>query len=109
MGSATKRAIINQSRRMLLETDMQIGEIAKELYISEVYLRKIYNAVFHASPKVYIKRVKMKKAQTLLRITDQTVTQVANELGYTNVSKFSKQFYREFQQSPSKYKQSIKK
>lgn len=86
---------------------MSEKEICKEIYISEVYLRKLYNIHFGMAPKMYIRKVKMKKAQTLLRITNNKISDIAYEIGYTNISKFSNQFRKEFGMLPSTYKKEV--
>lgn len=86
---------------------MSEKEICKEIYISEVYLRKLYKKYFGMAPKMYIRKVKMKKAQTLLRITNSKISDIAYEIGYTNTSKFSEQFRKEFGMLPSTYKKDV--
>lgn len=106
MNNKTKN-YINKSRRLLLETDLTEIEIANSLSISSAYLRKIYKTHFHIPPKKYIKLVKLKKGQTLLRTSDIQISQIAYSLGYVNVSKFSEDFKKCYGLSPSKYRKML--
>ncbi len=99
-----KKYILNVSRHLLLDTLYTEKQIAKILYISETTLRDLYNKNFNLPPKKYIRKVKIKKAQTLLRITNKSVSEIAYSIGYINTSKFSKAFKEQFGCTPSEYR-----
>ncbi len=99
--------IINQSRRLLLETSLTEKEISKSLYISESYFRKIYNTIFSMPPKKYIKLVKLKKAQGLLKHTNLPINEIAKIVGYQHLNKFTESFKAQFGVSPKKYRDSV--
>ncbi len=103
MHKETKR-IINVSRRLLLETVNTEKQIAKMLYISETTLRTLFVQNFGLPPKRYIRKVKMKKAQTLLRISKAKITDIAYNIGYINTSKFSEAFKDIHGVTPSGYR-----
>ena len=96
--------ILNVSRRLLLETSLTEKQIAKTLFISETNFRYLYHKYFDLPPKKYIKKVKLKKAKTLIRITNKNITYIAYDLGYINTSKFSEDFKKEFNISPREYR-----
>ncbi len=98
------KSILNVSRHLLLDTTLTEKQIAKILYISETGLRDLYNKNFGMPPKKYIKKVKMKKAQTLLRITNKTISEIAYSIGYVNTSKFSHSFKLLYGITPSNYR-----
>ncbi len=100
------RRILNVSRRLLLDTNKTEKQIGKILYISESTLRQLYLKNFNMPPKRYIKHVKLKKASTLLRITDKSISEIAYEIGYINTSKFSEAFKIAYKITPSRYKKS---
>ncbi len=80
-------------------------EVAKASFISETHLRNLYNRYFGMPPKRYIKFIKLKKGQTLLRITRLSVSEIAHILGYINVSKFSSEFKKIYNMTPSQYRE----
>ncbi len=99
-----ERTLLNLSRRLLLEHDKTQTQIAQMLYVSETTLRGMYLKHFAMPPKRYIRMVKLKKAQTLLRITDKTISEIAYNIGYTNTSKFAKTFRMFYGLTPSNYR-----
>ncbi len=100
-----EKMLINVSRRLLLETTLTEKQIAKTLFISETSLRQLYKKFFNKPPKRYIKFVKLKKAQTFLRTSKLSISEIAYSIGYINTSKFSEAFKQVFGLSPSNYRQ----
>ncbi len=100
------RSLLVSSRYYFMTTGLTGKEISRKLYISETYLRKLYKIYFRMSPKKYIKNVKIKKGQTLLRISDKTVTQISHDLGYVNSSKFAEDFKIKYQMNPTEFRKS---
>ncbi len=98
------KVILSISRHLLLETSLTEKQIAKVLYISETTMRQIYIKHLGLPPKRYIRAVKMKKAQTLLRISDKTISEIAYSVGYINTSKFTDAFKKLYNITPSDYR-----
>lgn len=103
------KQLIAQSRPLIISRELSIAEIAAKLYVSEVHLRNTYHRCYGLSPRRYAKQVNMKRAQTLLRTTDDTISTIAATLGYANVSKFSAAYRRFFGESPSMYRKNLKR
>ncbi len=100
-----KKTLINISRRLLLDDSLTEKRITKLLYISQTSLRNLYNENFKLPPKKYIHLVKMKRAQTLLRISNKQIGEIANISGYVNSSKFSSAFKKIYGVTPSKFRE----
>ena len=56
----------------------------------------------------HIKKYKMNLAAVYLQETDQSITQIAGELGYSNISKFAKAFQEVFGMLPKDYRKAKK-
>ncbi len=92
----------------MLESTITERKVSEIVYVSETYLRNLYNKYFGMPPKRYIKTVKLKKGHTLLRITDTSISEIAHALGYVNTSKFSQDFKRRFGLTPTDYRMKCK-
>ncbi len=103
-----KRMQLNVSRRLLLDTDKTEKQIAKILYISETSLRQLYITTFSLPPRKYIRNVILKRAQTMLRISNKSISDIAYYIGYINVSKFTQSFKNNYGVTPSDYRKSLK-
>ena len=51
-----------------------------------------------------VRKERMKKARTLLKETDQTVENVAYEVGYENVEHFNRLFKKNYGMTPVQYR-----
>jgi AraC-like DNA-binding protein len=58
------------------------------------------------TPHAYLIEMRMNMAQTLLRYSDNTLTEIALEVGYSDVFAFSKQFKRITGTTPTRYRKS---
>ena len=78
-------------------------ELAKCLGISEVYLRKQFQAHYRVTPKQYILDVRIRKAKQLLIDTPFTVTAIAEECGFSSVYHFCRSFRQRTGKTPTQY------
>ena len=67
---------------------------------SESTFRRDFKARFGTTPRQWIIRQRLEKAQQLLETTSWDVTQVALEVGYDNVSHFISAFKKRYQRTP---------
>ncbi len=67
-------------------------ELANQFYISENYISQFFKSKMNIGLKKYILNYKLKLAETRLKYTDLTVTQIAQELGFTDSSHLDKTF-----------------
>lgn len=77
--------------------------IAKQVGISEVYLRKQFLAHYHITPKQYILNLRLDKAKQMLLNSPFTVTAIAQECGFSSVYHFCRSFKQRIGQTPTQY------
>lgn len=65
-----------------------------------------FKALFDTTPKQWLLEKRLLKAKSLLVETDLSVTHIASELGYDNVSHFIKAFKNKYELTPKQYKKS---
>lgn len=73
--------------------------------LSATQFKQLFRQTLHMSVGTFIRQVRMQKAQALLRQTDMPVTLVALEVGYRDVSAFSRRFHAFFGRSPKYFSQ----
>nr|WP_246583024.1 AraC family transcriptional regulator [Clostridium simiarum] len=72
--------------------------------INSTDLQRGFKEIYQCPIYAYLKSYRMKKAKELLVKEELTIAHIANLVGYTNNSKFSKAFKEEFGITPSKYR-----
>lgn len=86
-----------------LTTKVSIDELAALCFMSRSWFYELFQEEYGMTPMEYRDGLLMEKARVLLRSEELSVTEIAEQLGFENVSYFSK-FFRKYQgSSPSGY------
>ena len=75
-----------------LKLDWTIKELTQLTGLNDYKLKTGFHQLYHSSPADYLRDIRMEKAWQLLSGKKYAVSQVAEEVGYTNLSAFSKAF-----------------
>jgi hypothetical protein len=67
-------------------------------------LRHRFQKLFGVSPRGLLVRLRMERAKELLRITNSSIKQIAQELGYSKQHEFTRAFHRASGMSPTQWK-----
>ena len=99
--------IIKRIRHQLIENldkKLSIEELLRKEPMSKVTFQAIFKQIYGDTPYAHIKNYKMNLAAVYLQETDQSITQIAGGLGYSNISKFAKAFQEVFGMLPKDYR-----
>lgn len=86
---------------LAFDTEFNIPELCKVLAISRTNLHRRITQYAGKSISIYVREFRLKKAYQLLQDEDTTVTKVAYEVGFSDLSYFSKSFKALFGLTPS--------
>ena len=106
----TKRrdiAAIQEARQFIQENfskNIPISAICREFGLNRTKLQEGFNQMFSTSVHALISSMRMKKARTMLRETDESIKLIAMECGYKTLSSFTRVFTRLHKVSPSRYR-----
>ena len=81
-------------------------EIADHIGISADYLADCFRQELGITPTVYIRRYRIRQACELLRNSDQSITQVALAVGFSDNAHFTRTFQREVGSTPRAFRHS---
>lgn len=100
---AVKRIINYMSENF--EKKISLDQIAHNMYLSPVYVSKIFKEETGESPINYLIKIRLEKAKAILeRGEGGSIKSIANEVGYEDVYHFSKLFKKYYGVSPLNYK-----
>ncbi len=80
---------------------MDISDIAHSLNMSPALFSMKFKKITGLSPNVYYTNIKLNEARKMLK--NKSVTEVAFDLGYDNISHFIHIFFEKFQLTPKQY------
>ena len=86
-----------------LRKDFCISELASEMHVSEVYLRRLFVREIGISPKQYIVQKRIQKSLSLLETDYFSIADVAEQSGFSDPKYFSVVFKKKMNASPSEY------
>lgn len=85
--------------------DISMEHIAESLNMSVSYMAHSFKDVIGYSPGQYIIRRHIGEAQTLLSLSDSSITQISSMVGYDNSNYFSTLFSKMVRLTPKQYRQ----
>lgn len=83
---------------------LSLDILADKVYLTPHYLSSIFSQEKGIGINKYIKKVRMDKAEELLRTTNMKINDICKAVGYTNLSYFCKTFRNELGVTPEKYR-----
>lgn len=83
-------------------------ELSKSLSTSIYRLQKGFKKATGDTVYAYVQKVRIEKAKGLLKTTDMSILDIANEVGYENPSKFASVFKRYNGRTPYRYRKERK-
>lgn len=83
---------------------MTLGMLAEQFHLSEKYISRYFTENFRLSFSHYVIHLRLAEARKLLERTELSVTEVALQVGFSNVSYFIRVFKDAYGTSPLKYK-----
>ena len=84
---------------------IQLENISEELYYSPNYLNRIYKKATGETIYDYIIRCRMEKASEMLKDSSVKLYEVAEKLGYTNITHFTNIFKKYIGMKPKEYRE----
>ena len=105
--SAEQTALAHHLRDHLLtnrEGYISLASLAAEHEISVSHLQKLFKQVYGVPIYRYIKEYRLEQAAVELVRSGKSVTEIAQQAGYDNASKFSESFKKRYGKTPSRYR-----
>ncbi|ANE45801.1 hypothetical protein SY83_05240 [Paenibacillus swuensis] len=90
------------------DPDLSLDKIAEELGLSATYLGRIYKQHTMKTILGYISEVRMSQARELLLLTDDSVGDIAEQIGFANGPYFFKAFKKANGITPAEYRKHVR-
>jgi len=100
---AEKLFVIRTAVLSDLSQPPSLPDLAKLGGMSETKMKELFRQVFGDSIYNYYQTARMEEAAYLLKFKNYSVSEVGYQLGFSNLSHFSRLFERHHQQKPKKY------
>lgn len=84
---------------------IQLEDLASMMHLSRFYISHSFKKEIGMSPMEYLIAIRIKESKILLRTTNYSISQVADIVGFTTPTYFSKQFRKSTGISPTDYRE----
>jgi AraC family transcriptional regulator len=94
--------------RANLDRPVKLKELAEVACFSEFHFHRIFGAVAGETLNQFTNRLRLEKAARLLRFSQQSLTDIALECGFSSSATFSRTFRSSYDTSPSQFRKTGK-
>ncbi len=86
------------------EAPLTLDDVAASVGVSAFHLMRIFRRAIGVTPHQYLMRIRLLRAVQMLRDTEQPVTTIAYDAGWSDLSNFTRTFKREVGCSPGRFR-----
>lgn len=91
------------------KTNIYLSDLAGQFFYNQSYISSLFKKHLDKTFTEYLKELRMRKACHLLVNTDSSITDISNEVGYSDYCYFSKIFKKTYGMTPLQYRKNIYK
>jgi AraC family transcriptional regulator len=101
-----QRRVTDALRRIEAESDrsLSLRQLARDAAMSPYHFLRTFRAVAGVTPHQYLLHTRMQRAAARLRCSDDKISAIAADAGFTDLSTFNRRFRRVLGSSPSAYR-----
>lgn len=100
--------IQNMVLKHLNNLEFDVSHLADLMHMSRPTLYRKIKAMFHLGPNELIRQIRLNKAAELIAQEQMRISETAELVGYSSLSQFGRHFLKQFNMTPSEYKEKVK-
>lgn len=89
------------------EEEINLTTVESVTHYSYRNINRIFQSIRNESIGQYVKKIKLKKAADYLKNSKDSISDIAFHVGFCDIATFSKAFKREFNCSPTSYREQL--
>ena len=98
-----------ETLRKQYQQEMALADLLADAHMSKSYFLRLFRQYMGTTPYNYLVNFRITQAKELLVLTDHSVSEIAQEVGFGDASNFSTRFAKATGQSPLQYRKSALK
>ena len=89
----------------IAKADFDISWLASQVHMSRSQLFRKIKALTGISPSIFVRKIRLQKARTLLLTTQLNISEITYDVGFSSPAFFTRIFREEFGQSPTEMRE----
>ncbi|HEY0680424.1 MAG TPA: AraC family transcriptional regulator [Chitinophagaceae bacterium] len=101
--------VIDRAKDFILthfDTDIILNDVSQHAMMSPFHLLRIFKCIMNYSPHSYIRKVRLKNGQLLLRTTNLSIADISLRSGFNRPDYFATAFAKEYGMAPNRFRKS---
>ena len=98
-----------ETLRKNYQKELSLADLLADAHMSKSYFLRLFRRYMGTTPYNYLVNFRITQAKELLVLTDHSVSEIAQEVGFGDASNFSTRFVKATGQSPLQYRKSALK
>ena len=98
------RAVVEEN---LSDANLDVEALCRKIGMSRTNLHNKLSALTGLSTTLYVRKLRLRRAQELLRTTDSTISEIAYEVGFNDPKFFSRVYAEEYGAPPSEERRKL--
>ena len=95
--------VVSSIEQHISDPEFSVERLSDLMAMSRIHLHRKLKAITDQSASHFIRSIRLKRAKQLLEQNSATITEIAYQVGFNNISYFSKCFKEEFGALPSEF------
>ena len=83
---------------------IEISTLSTLCHMSQSHFRRVFSEIMNCSPLEHLNHIRINRACSLLRISQESMTGVAEKTGFTSISSFNRHFHEETGMTPTEWR-----
>ncbi|MFC6552493.1 helix-turn-helix domain-containing protein [Cohnella cellulosilytica] len=92
-----------------LSGKLTLDLMAKEAHFSKYHFSRIFSAMVGMTPIAYLTKARLEKSLSYLSDANRTILEISHLCGFESASNFNFAFKKQFNKTPSEYRQTLNK
>lgn len=105
--TALKENVLSYINENYNNHDMSLRYISEEIHVSYNYLSRFFKEQIGISLLEYLHNLRIEKSKELLKNTNKSINEIANELGYSSANSYIRKFRQKLNISPGEYRKNF--
>ena len=90
-----------------MDPGLSLSQAAEVFNLSYTYLAHIFKAEMGCSFMDYVRKVRIEKVVRLLAVSPKNISELAHDVGYSDINAFNRNFKKVMLMTPSEYRKMV--
>jgi AraC-like DNA-binding protein len=97
-------SIVKDYLHSCYQEEITLDDLALASYLNPCYLLREFKKLYRVTPHQYLTGIRLQEARRMIKLSQKSISQITNEIGFQDLASFSKLFKKKFDMTPTEYR-----